>query len=127
MQTIPASWVDRIFARLQGIYGREFTGQFSVIDNNGNDIGMENAKTVWGQELGCFALNPDAISFALLNLPDRAPNAIKFKELCRLAPRPTGDVRMGYSKTDVDDKAAKENLERIKDMMKTIKSLQLIK
>ena len=127
MQTIPASWVDRIFARLQGIYGREFTSQFSVIDNNGNDIGMENAKTVWGQELGCFALNPDAISFALLNLPDRAPNAIKFKELCRLAPRPTVDVRMGYSKTDVDDKAAKENLERIKNMMKTIKGLQLIK
>lgn len=127
MQTIPASWVDRIFARLQGVYGREFTGQFSVIDNNGNDIGMENAKLVWGQELGCFALNPDAISFALLNLPDRAPNAIKFKELCRLAPRPTVDVRMGYSKTDVDDKAAKENLERIKNMMKSIKGLHLIK
>ena len=127
MQTIPASWVDRIFARLQGVYGREFTGQFSVIDNNGNDIGMENAKSVWGQELGCFALNPDAISFALLNLPDRAPNAIKFKELCRHAPRPTVDVRMGYSKTDVDDKAAKENLERIKNMMKSIKGLHLIK
>lgn len=127
MQTIPASWVDRIFARLQGVYGREFTGQFSVIDNSGNDIGMENAKSVWGQELGCFALNPDAIAFALLNLPDRAPNAIKFKELCRLAPRPTVDVRMGYSKTDVDDKAAKENLERIKNMMKNIKGLHLIK
>lgn len=127
MQTIPVSWVDRIFARLQGVYGREFTGQFSVIDNNGNDIGMENAKLVWGQELGCFALNPDAISFALLNLPDRAPNAIKFKELCRLAPGPTVDVRMGYSKTDVDDKAAKENLERIKNMMKSIKGLHLIK
>jgi hypothetical protein len=127
MLTIPASWVDRIFARMQGIYGKEFTNQFSVIDNNGNDIGMENAKTVWGQELGCFALNPDAISFALLNLPDRAPNAIKFKELCRLAPRPTIDVRMSYSKTEVDNNAAKENLERIKDMMKNIKGLHLIK
>lgn len=126
MQTIPASWVDRIFARLQGVYGREFTGQFSVIDQNGHDIGLENAKTVWGQELGCFAYNSDAIAFALLNLPERAPNAIKFKELCRLAPRPTVDARMGYNKTDVDDKAAKENLEKIKEMIKSIKGIQII-
>ena len=127
MQTIPSSWVDRIFARLQGVYGREFTGQFSVIDQNGNDAGLENAKTVWAQELGTFAYNSDAIAFALLNLPERAPNAIKFKELCRLAPRPTVDLRMGYSKTDADDKVAKENLDRIKNMMKSIKGLHLIK
>lgn len=126
MQTIPASWVDRIFARLQGVYGREFTGQFSVIDQNGNDVGLENAKSVWGQELGCFALNPDAIAFALLNLPERAPNAIKFKELCRLAPRPTFDNRMGYNKTDVDDKAAAENLKKIKEMIKGIKGIQIV-
>ena len=126
MQTIPASWVDRIFARMQGIYGKEFTGQFSVIDNNGNDIGMENAKTVWGQELGCFAENPDAIGFALLNLPERAPNAIKFKELCRLAPRKTIDFRMGYNKTEVDDQVAEENLKRITEMIKSIKTLQVI-
>lgn len=126
MQTIPASWVDRIFARLQGVYGREFTGQFSVIDQNGNDVGLENAKTVWAQELGAFAYNSDAIAFALLNLPERAPNAIKFKELCRLAPRPTVDARMGYSKTDVDDKAAAENLKKIKDMIKGIKGIQII-
>lgn len=126
MQTIPASWVDRIFARLQGVYGREFTGQFSVIDQNGNDVGLENAKTVWAQELGVFAYNSDAIAFALLNLPERAPNAIKFKELCRLAPRPTVDTRMGYNKTDVDDKAAAENLKKIKDMIKGIKGIQII-
>lgn len=126
MKTIPNSWVDRIFARLQGIYGREFTGQFSVIDNNGNDIGMENAKTVWAQELSDFAYNPDAIGFALLNLPERVPNAIKFKEICRLAPRPTVEARMGYNKTEVDDQAAAENLKKIKEMIKGIKGIQII-
>lgn len=126
MQTIPNSWVDRIFTRLQGVYGREFTAQFSVIDQNGHDIGLENAKTVWAQELGSFAYNSDAIAFALLNLPERAPNAIKFKELCRLAPRPTINAQMNYSKTDVDDKAAAENLKKIKEMIKSIKSIQIV-
>jgi hypothetical protein len=126
MQTLPASWVDRIFARLQGVYGREFTSQFSFVDSTGNDIGLANAKGVWAEELGCFALNPDAISFALLNLPERSPNAIKFKELCRLAPRPVIEHRMGYNKTDVDDKAAAENLKKIKDMIQSIKGIQIV-
>jgi hypothetical protein len=87
---------------------------------------MENAKTVWAQELSDFAYNPDAICFALLNLPERAPNAIKFKEICRLAPRPTVETRMGYNKTEVDDQAAAENLKKIKEMIKGIKGIQII-
>ena len=122
MKTLPDSWIDKIFARMQGIYGREFTSQFSVIDNNGNDIGMANAKQVWSEELAGFHDQPECIAFALRNLSDRAPNAIKFREMCRQAPIKTNASQIGYSKTDYDDEQAKQNLQRIKEMM-TIKKV----
>lgn len=122
MKTLPDSWIDKIFARMQGIYGREFTSQFSVIDNNGNDIGMANAKQVWSEELGGFLDNPDAIAFALKNLSERAPNAIKFRDMCRQAPIKRIAQTLDYSKTEVDDETAKTNLQRIREMM-TIKKV----
>ncbi len=86
-QSLPADWVDKIFARLQGAYGREFTGQFSIIDQTtGIDIGIENAKVVWGQELAMFYGNDHAIRHALHSLPEKAPNVIRFREICRQAP-----------------------------------------
>jgi len=117
MKTLPSGWVDRMFARLQGIYGREFTSQFSVIDANGNDIGMANAKQVWAEELAGFTDNPDAIAFALKNLPERVPNAIKFREMCRQAPTKTIETRIGFEKIDIDNKTAKDNLEKIRKMI----------
>lgn len=85
---LPQHWVDKIFLRLQGIYGREFTAQFSVIDQvTGMDVGLENAKQTWAEELGTFTDWPEAIAYALQNLPERAPNVIRFRELCRHAPK----------------------------------------
>lgn len=83
---LPAAWVDKIFSRLQGVYGREFTGQYSSIVND-VDEGLANAKQVWADELGGFVKFPEAIAYALEHLPERCPNAIKFKEICRNAPR----------------------------------------
>jgi hypothetical protein len=82
--SLPAEWIDRIFLRMQGVYGREFTAQFSVIDQTtGVDVGLENAKQVWAEELATFHDWPEAIGYALKNLPDRSPNIIRFRELCR--------------------------------------------
>ena len=89
MQTksLRADWVDRIFSRMQGVYGGDFTNYYSRIDNaTGIDIGLENAKVVWAEELRTFQDWPEAIAYALQNLPDRPPNVIKFRELCRQAP-----------------------------------------
>ena len=81
---LPAEWVDKIFLRLQGVYGREFTAQFSVIDQVTKvDVGLENAKQVWAEELATFRDWPQAIKYALKNLPERSPNIIRFRELCR--------------------------------------------
>ena len=84
---LPVSWVNHIFARLDGVYGAEFTGKFSKNDENGFDLGLANAKQVWAEELSGFSENKGALAYALRNLPARAPNLIVFRDLCRAAPR----------------------------------------
>jgi hypothetical protein len=87
MNTLPESWIERIFARMQGIYGSQFLSKFTYIQD-GIDVGMENAKKVWADELGGFADKPEALAYALKNLPnDFPPNALEFAEICRRAPR----------------------------------------
>ena len=83
---LPDSWVDRIFFRLLGTYGSQFTMTFSKVDDKGRDIGMMAAKEVWAQELGGFADRDKVIAYALDNLPERCPNAIVFRDICRRAP-----------------------------------------
>jgi hypothetical protein len=110
---LPNAWVEKIFARLQGIYGREFTGQFSTGMVNGIDAGLENAKATWAEELGNFVKWPEAIAYALEHLPERVPNCIKFKELCRNAPRPE-PIKLEYKLTEEQIAA---NKKRIKDII----------
>jgi hypothetical protein len=115
---LPNAWVEKIFARLQGIYGREFTGQFSTGMVNGIDAGLENAKVTWAEELSGFSKWPEAIGYALEHLPERVPNCIKFKELCRNAPRPE-PVRIEYKLTE-EQMAA--NKIKVKQMMEDLKT-----
>lgn len=113
---LPAAWVDRLFARLQGVYGRDFTYQFSNVDSTGFDVGLANARQVWAEELGGFSEHPEAIAYALENLPERIPNVIVFREICRKAPR-NGYNALEYKLTDEDKENAKEQLKRIKEML----------
>lgn len=113
---LPAVWVDRLFFRLQGVYGKDFTTQFMLMDSAGNDIGLANAKQVWSEELGGFSEHPEAIAYALENLPERMPNVIQFREICRKAPR-KGYTALEYKMTDEDKNNAKLQLQRLKDML----------
>lgn len=71
--------VDRIFERLTATYGRYFLGQWEGVDK-----GVVMAS--WAYELSGFSDNLHAIAWALENLPERAPNVIEFRNLCRRAP-----------------------------------------
>lgn len=86
---LPPAWVDRIFSRLDGVYGGEFAGKFSRVVG-GVDQGISAAKATWADELGGFVDAPEAIAWALdsRNLPDRAPNLIQFLAACKAAPKP---------------------------------------
>jgi hypothetical protein len=70
---LPAEWVDRIFLRLNEIYGDKFMGQFSKPEY------IDLAKTVWRG--GLAGLNSSEIKHALsicLNELSTPPNCIEF-------------------------------------------------
>lgn len=78
--SLPPQAVDRLFERLTLVYGAEFARRFDGLD-------MRDVKAQWGAELAAFASRLGAIAWALEHLPERAPNVIAFRELCRQAPR----------------------------------------
>lgn len=90
LSTLPRAWIERIFLRLQGVYGSQFTAKYTSGQHiNGRDSGYENAMAVWGEELAGFSENSEAIVYALQNLEAKfPPNVREFAELCRRAPRP---------------------------------------
>ncbi len=112
LKVLPSSWVERIFARLTGVYGREFTGQFSSGMVDGVDVGLENAKQVWAEELGMFADHPDALRYGLANLPEKVPNCIRFREVCKNAPRPQY-FKLEHKPTPEERAASRERIREI--------------
>jgi hypothetical protein len=77
--SLPVEWIDKIFLKLTLNYGVEFMARYKGL--NPNDV-----KSDWCHELSFAEQRPDAIKFALENLPDRPPTAQAFKALCLSAP-----------------------------------------
>lgn len=77
--SLPAKVIDRLFERLAATYCLEWTRATQAAPTN--DI-----KTAWAHELSGFAGNLAALAWALENLPEKCPNVIVFKNLCRQAP-----------------------------------------
>jgi hypothetical protein len=79
--TLPIKAIDRLFERLGATYGASWTRQWDVVP-------MNDVKSAWSHELAGFAGRLEAVAWALENLPERCPNAIEFRNLCRTAPAP---------------------------------------
>lgn len=117
------SWVTKIFERLQGVYGSEFTFKFSrVVD--GQDVGFLAAKQAWAEELAFCADKPELIAWAFKNLPEKAPNAIQFKMLCKGAPRvekqesaAENAIEASYTPEQIE-----ENKAKLREMTKAMKN-----
>jgi hypothetical protein len=79
---MPLQAVDRLFSRLTMTYGPSFTRTFDGLDLN-------EVKSLWSHELSFYNTHEKMsdIAWALENLPERAPNVIEFKNLCRKAPK----------------------------------------
>jgi hypothetical protein len=79
--SLPIQAIDRLFQRLSATYGAAWTRQWA-------DVPMADVKAAWAHELSTFASSLHRIAWALENLPQRCPNALEFKALCRQAPAP---------------------------------------
>ena len=74
--------LELIFAKLSLVYGRDFIGRWE-----GLDIG--EVKADWRRELDAVLQHPQAVKYALQNLPpDRPPNVLQFRALCYGRPEP---------------------------------------
>ena len=90
--------IDRLFQRLGATYGAEFERALGATP-------IQDAKTVWAHELSVFKNSLHRIAWALENLPDRCPNVIAFKSLCKQAPAPQ-EIALPAPKADPDRIAA---------------------
>lgn len=126
-RTLPASWVERIFNRMQGLYGslwvdRWKTGELKALPNGGSvDVGMLNAKATWACELGGFAGQGDAIGKALercgsIKMPPTLP---EFLQLLRdEASRPAKAAQIGYTPTAEDLARQREASQQVAQVAK---------
>ena len=96
--TLPIAVIERLFNRLSMSYGAEFK-------NKWNGFPLNDVKTNWAHELSFFADDLNAIGWALQNLPEKCPNLIEFKNLCKQAPKPTRiALEAGKAPADVVDR-----------------------
>ena len=114
--------IDRLFERLAAVYGAQWLRQWE-----GTPMG--DVKSAWGHELQGYIGNLPAIAYALDNLPERCPNAIQFRNLCRAAPKPdvpridppkadpaiVAHVLAGLAKPTRNQHSMKEWARRLKD------------
>lgn len=81
--SLPIKAIDRLFERLGLTYGSQWSRMWEGVP-------IAEVKSSWAHELASYA-KPErmaAIVWALDNLPERCPNAIEFRNLCRRAPMP---------------------------------------
>ena len=79
--SLPIKAIDRLFERLGATYGATWTRQWA-------DIPIGDAKSAWAHELAGFNGQLEALAWGLENLPEKCPNVIEFRNLCRRAPAP---------------------------------------
>ena len=74
--------VNHVFSKLAAEYGAAW-------DRSLGNAPLADVKTVWGEKLDSFTETPElkkCVLWALANLPEKCPNSIEFRNLCRQAP-----------------------------------------
>lgn len=90
--SLPSKAVDRLFERLAATYGATWDRALGTAP-------IADVKSAWAHELAGFADKLAMLAWALENLPERAPNVIEFRSLCRRAPVPEAP-RLSEPKAD---------------------------
>ena len=77
--SLPLQAIDRLFDRFATTYGVAWMRQWEGVN-------AVSVKTMWAAGLAGYGNHLKAIAWALENLPERCPNLIEIRNLCRLAP-----------------------------------------
>lgn len=106
--SLPADWVEYVFAKLQLRYGRDFSMRWEGLDLN-------VVKADWAEELDGFESHPALIEHALKHLPERAPTVIEFRRIARGGP----DIQRDQKRIEgVHQPASREFVAHLVDRLK---------
>lgn len=110
---MPDTWIDRIFMRMQGLYGALFLDRWKGCD-------MANVKAVWADELSGFVDQPERIAYALKSLAENKfpPTLPEFISACRQAPAKPSVPALEHRMTEADEARAKQMAEEAKRAIK---------
>lgn len=86
VSSLPDRWVERIWATMRATYGASFDRQWECPAGVDPVEHVQEMKAHWGRELSRLQQNPQAIAYALDNLPDFPPNLVQFRAVCNRAP-----------------------------------------
>lgn len=80
LSALPESWINRLFGRLEGLYGARFHDLWKGTD-------LENVKAVWAEKLAGFHDRPEVLKAALGACDDKPwpPTLPEFLGFCRNA------------------------------------------
>ena len=117
MNQLPSEWIERIFYRLHGRFGHAFLDKFKTgqKNQNGEDMGILNAKQVWAEELA--SISAERIKNALMHNYEYAPSCDQFKLQCKTPTQSHNDYK-ALPKPKVSD----EQLAVIHDKMSAFTS-----
>lgn len=112
---LPDSWVQKIFATMQGHYGTRFLNMWKTgqILPDGSDAGMINAMNHWAEKLGGFVDHPETLKRALANLPPDPPSLPAFAEHLRRSHVPPAPVMLQHVPTAEEEAANKRRIAEV--------------
>lgn len=87
--SLPDAWISRIFGALRATYGAAFDRQWAPPGGCSPEESAGYAEAVkahWAHDLAGYIRAPNAIAYALDNLPENPPNLVQFKALCQRRP-----------------------------------------
>ncbi len=73
---LPEAWIDRLFARFEGMYGAKFAAAWQNCD-------LRNVKAVWAEDLGGYSGQEIAAGIAKCRELDWPPTLPEFLKACR--------------------------------------------
>lgn len=119
---LPDSWVQKIFATMQGHYGTRFLNMWKTgqILPDGSDAGMINAMNHWAEKLGGYVDHKETLRRALDNLPPDPPSLPAFLEHLRRSYVPAEPVLIEHHLTPEEEAA---NKKRVADLLARAKEI----
>lgn len=105
--------------RLHGRFGNSFLDKYRTgqIDANGNDVGIENAKRVWSEELA--GTSQERIIKALQTSYDYPPSCDEFKRACRSMPAYHSDA-LALPKPEIDPERLQGHIVQMRDTVNNL-------